>query len=79
MKAVTYSEYGAPDDVLALREIGTPDAGDGEVLVRVRAASLNPYDWHLMRGLPYVVRAVKGPTRPWKETVLGIHRCRSRL
>ena len=46
MKAIVYSRFGSPD-VLELREIDRPTAGDGEVLVRVRAASVNPADWYL--------------------------------
>jgi NADPH:quinone reductase-like Zn-dependent oxidoreductase len=55
MKAITYHRYGPPEE-LRLEEVDEPVAGDGEVLVRVRAASVNPRDWHFLRGLPYVVR-----------------------
>jgi NADPH:quinone reductase-like Zn-dependent oxidoreductase len=51
MKAIVYQEYGSPD-VLGLQEIDKPVVKDDEMLVRVRAASANPYDWHLMRGQP---------------------------
>lgn len=57
MKAVVQDRYGAPD-VLELRDIDAPAVADGEVLVRVRAASVNAADWHFMRGLPYVMRVV---------------------
>ena len=60
MKAIVYSRFGSPD-VLELREIDRPTAGDGEVLVRVRAASVNPADWYLMTGAPLVARAQMGP------------------
>jgi len=63
MKAVRYHRYGGPD-VLELEEVDTPAAGEGEVLVRVRAASVNPLDWHFMRGAPYLVRAMAGLSRP---------------
>ena len=63
MKAVRYHRYGGPD-VLELQEVDTPAAGDGEVLVRIRAASVNPLDWHFMRGAPYLVRAMAGLSRP---------------
>ena len=63
MKAIRYYRYGAPD-VLELREVDVPAAGDDEVLVRVRAASVNPLDWHFMRGRPYLVRALAGLSRP---------------
>jgi NADPH:quinone reductase-like Zn-dependent oxidoreductase len=68
MKAITYHRYGPPDE-LRLEEVDEPVAGDGEVLVRVRAASINPRDWHFLRGLPYVVRPF-GLRRP-EDGVLG--------
>jgi len=71
MKAIVYDEYGAPDDVLELREINKPLIGDGEVLVRIRAASANPYDWHMVRGLPYPMRVMTGLRTPKGTTVLG--------
>ena len=52
MKAIIQDEYGAPEDVLQLQEIDKPTVGDGEALVRVRAAPVSGTDWHLMRGLP---------------------------
>ena len=55
MKAITYHRYGAPD-VLELEEVDEPVVKDDEVLVRVRAASANPRDWHFMRGLPALMR-----------------------
>jgi NADPH:quinone reductase-like Zn-dependent oxidoreductase len=69
MKAIVYHEYGSPD-VLELREIDKPVVKDDEVLVRVRAASANPADWHFMRGLPYVMRPQSGLGKP-KNRVLG--------
>jgi NADPH:quinone reductase-like Zn-dependent oxidoreductase len=55
MKAITYHRYGPPD-VLELEDVDEPVIGDRDVLVRVRAASVNPRDWHFLRGLPYVMR-----------------------
>ena len=55
MKAITYHRYGPPE-VLEFEDVPDPVAKDDEVLVRVRAASVNPRDWHFMRGVPYVVR-----------------------
>ena len=55
MKAIVQDTYGSPD-VLVLREIDKPVAEDDEVLVRVRAASVHPDVWHVMTGLPYVLR-----------------------
>jgi NADPH:quinone reductase-like Zn-dependent oxidoreductase len=63
MKAIRYDRYGPPE-VLELHDLGTPTVGDDELLVRVRAASVNPLDWHFMRGLPYLVRLLAGMSRP---------------
>ncbi len=63
MKAIVYQEYGSAD-VLELADIDEPTVGDNEVLVRVRAASLNPYDWHFMTGLPYFARMMFGLREP---------------
>ena len=70
MNAVIYDRYGSPD-VLELREIDEPVVRDDQVLVRVRAASVNPYDWHSMRGLPYTARFIFGLRIPRKATVLA--------
>jgi NADPH:quinone reductase-like Zn-dependent oxidoreductase len=70
MKAVVQDRYGAPD-VLELREIERPAVGDGDVLVRVRAASVNPQDWHLMRASPFVIRATGTGLRVPKSPVRG--------
>jgi NADPH:quinone reductase-like Zn-dependent oxidoreductase len=69
MKATVYERYGSPD-VLELKEIDTPAVEDDQVLVRVRAASVNPVDWHNMRGMPYLMRATGGLAKP-KNTGLG--------
>jgi NADPH:quinone reductase-like Zn-dependent oxidoreductase len=69
MKAIVYETYGSPD-VLELKEIDTPVIKDDQVLVRVHAASLNPVDWHRMRGEPYFMRASEGLTKP-KNSRLG--------
>ena len=63
MKAIRFDRYGPPE-VLELRDVDMPAVGDDEVLVRVRAASVNPLDWHFMRGAPYLVRMVAGLSRP---------------
>ncbi|MEY2578526.1 MAG: hypothetical protein QOI49_1350 [Verrucomicrobiota bacterium] len=57
IKAYFYRDYGSPD-VLRLEEIEKPVPADDQVLVRVRAASINPLDWHYMEGTPYIVRAL---------------------
>jgi NADPH:quinone reductase-like Zn-dependent oxidoreductase len=70
MKAIVYRNYGSPD-VLTSEEIEKPTAGDDEVLIKVRAASVNPLDWHLMRGTPYIGRIAMGLRKP-KTTRLGV-------
>ena len=59
MKAIVQNRYGTePDVVLQLAEIAKPTIGDNEVLVRVRAASVDRGTWHVMTGRPYLIRAV---------------------
>ena len=70
MKAIVYHCYGSPD-VLRCEEIENPVPGDDEVLIKVRAASVNPFDWHFMRGMPYPVRIIGGLRKP-KITRLGV-------
>jgi NADPH:quinone reductase-like Zn-dependent oxidoreductase len=57
MKAIVQHKYGSPD-VLELQEVDKPEIGDDDVLVRVHAASVHIGDWHLMTGLPYLLRVV---------------------
>lgn len=70
MKAIVYDMYGSPE-VLKLEEIDKPIVGDDDVLVHVRAASVNPYDWHFLTGMPYVVRPTAGLRKP-KVNRLGV-------
>lgn len=64
MKAVAQDVYGSAD-VLEVREVDRPSIGEDDVLVRVRAAGVDPGVWHLMTGEPYLVRAMGfGLTRP---------------
>jgi NADPH:quinone reductase-like Zn-dependent oxidoreductase len=63
LKAVVQDEYGSPE-VLELRDVDKPPVSDGEVLVRVRAAAVNPPDWAGVSGVPYVVRLAFGLRRP---------------
>ncbi|MGH2428980.1 MAG: NAD(P)-dependent alcohol dehydrogenase [Candidatus Limnocylindria bacterium] len=70
MKAIVYRKYGSPD-ILELQDIGKPVVKDDEVLVRVHAASVNPLDWHLLRGLPYIVRPTAGWRKP-KRNIPGV-------
>jgi NADPH:quinone reductase-like Zn-dependent oxidoreductase len=57
VKAIVQDRYGSPD-VLELRDIDQPVPGDDEVLIQVRAAGVDPGVWHLMTGLPYLVRVM---------------------
>src|SRR5438876_10002043 len=68
MKAIVYHSYGPPD-VLKCEEIEKPTAGDNEVLIKVRAAAVNPLDL-LFRGTSYMVRIMTGLRKP-KETRIG--------
>ena len=57
MKAAAYTRYGLPD-VVQIMDVEKPVPKDNEVLIKVRAASLNPADWRLMGGAPYVFRVL---------------------
>ena len=63
MRAITYRRYGSAD-VLELVEVAKPEPKPGEVVVRTHAASVNPLDWHFMRGTPAPVRLMTGIFRP---------------
>src|SRR3954451_6381116 len=65
MKAIVQERFGSPD-VLQLLDTDRPEIGPDDVLVRVHAAALNPYDWHILRGDPYVAPLMGevGLTRP---------------
>jgi NADPH:quinone reductase-like Zn-dependent oxidoreductase len=70
MKAVVYCDYGSPE-VLELEAVEKPVPTDSQILVRVRAASVNPLDWHYMRGTPYIGRLGMGLRKP-TITRLGV-------
>jgi NADPH:quinone reductase-like Zn-dependent oxidoreductase len=70
MKAIVQEKYGSPDN-LELREIDKPAAGDDEVLVRVRAASVHPDVWHVVTGRPYVLRLMGAGIRKPKNPIPG--------
>jgi NADPH:quinone reductase-like Zn-dependent oxidoreductase len=70
MKAMVYTKYGPPD-VLQLLEAEKPAPRDDEVLIRVHAASVNPYDLHYLTGKPLPLRLKSGVLKP-KRKILGI-------
>ena len=63
IKAVVHQCYGSPD-VLKIVDVAKPTPGENEVLVRIRAASVNPADWHELTGLPYLARPAMGIGAP---------------
>jgi NADPH:quinone reductase-like Zn-dependent oxidoreductase len=70
MKAIVYHQYGSPD-VLRYEETQKPIPGDNDVLIKVCAASVNPLDWHFVRGSPYGIRMMTGLRKP-KDARLGM-------
>ncbi|HET9346551.1 MAG TPA: alcohol dehydrogenase catalytic domain-containing protein, partial [Candidatus Limnocylindrales bacterium] len=70
MKAIVQDRYGPPD-VLHLADVAVPELEADSVLVRVRAASVNAYDWHMTRGQPFLVRFTEGLRRP-KNALPGV-------
>jgi NADPH:quinone reductase-like Zn-dependent oxidoreductase len=76
MRAIVQSGYGAPQQVLRPAEIDPPEVGDDDVLIRVRATSVNTPDWITVAGIPYILRlrfGLRGPRRKVRGTdVAGI-------
>src|SRR5437762_7933131 len=70
MKAIVYCDYGLAN--LKLEEIEKPVPNDDQILVRVRAASVNPYDWHFVEGTPKIMRMMGVGLRKPKDTRLGV-------
>ncbi len=70
MKAIVYRCYGSPD-VLEFADVEKPTPADDEVLVKIVAASVNPLDWHYMRGSPYIMRLGSGLGAP-NRTSMGV-------
>ena len=70
MKAIVYCDYGLTN--LKLENVEKPTPNDDQILVRVRAASVNPYDWHFIEGTPYIMRAMGVGLRKPKDTRLGV-------
>ena len=69
MKAMVYEKYGSPD-VLQLRNVKKPTPKADEVLVKVKAAAVNPGDWHALRGTPFLQRLETGLLKP-RDQILG--------
>src|SRR5438093_2103232 len=70
MKAIVYCDYGLAN--LKVAEVEKPTPADDQLLVRVRAASVNPYDWHFIEGTPYIMRSMGVGLRKPKDTRLGV-------
>src|SRR5260370_28356154 len=70
MKAIVYCDYGLAN--LKLENVERPTPNDDQVLVRVRAASVNPYDWHFVEGTPKIMRMMGVGLRKPKDTRLGV-------
>jgi len=71
MNAIIYRCYGSAD-VLELEEVEKPVPGDNEVLVKIKAAAVNPLDWHYMRGSPYIMRLIGAGIGKPEDTRLGV-------
>ncbi len=71
MKAIVYRCYGSAD-VLELENIEKPTPADNEVLVKIKAAAVNPLDWHYMRGSPYIMRLMGSGLGTPKDTGMGV-------
>jgi NADPH:quinone reductase-like Zn-dependent oxidoreductase len=70
MTAIIYCDYGVAN--LKVEQIEKPTPADDQLLVRVKAASINPYDWHFIEGTPYVMRGMIGGLRKPKDIRLGV-------
>jgi NADPH:quinone reductase-like Zn-dependent oxidoreductase len=71
MKAVVYTDYGSPD-VLEIKDVRKPVPNDDQILIKVRAAAVNPLDWHFMEGTPYIMRLMGVGLRKPKVPRLGV-------
>ena len=70
MKAIVAYKYGSPDQ-LQLHDIEKPVPGENEILVKIRASTVNDFDWSLVRGKPFVYRLLFGLLKP-KSPIPGI-------
>lgn len=66
MRTIKIDRYGGPREIY-LTEVDQPTPAENEVLINVKAASINPLDWHVMRGTPYFMRAITGLIKPKKQ------------
>ncbi len=71
MRAMVHHRFGSASEVLQLEEVEKPTPGEGQLLVRVKASSANPYDWHFIKGHPYFIRLGPGGLRAPKHPVPG--------
>lgn len=69
MKAIVFTKYGSPD-VLEVKELENPVPKDNEVLIKIHASSVNPFDWRTMRAKPFFIRLEEGLLKP-KNQRLG--------
>lgn len=72
MQAIVQERFGPASEVYELTDVETPTIGPGDVLVRVHAAGLNPYDWHMVRGDPFVARLMGVGLRRPKDRIAGV-------
>lgn len=70
MKAFTKTKYGGPE-ILQLEDVEKPSIKEGHLLVKIKANSANPADWHILRGEPFLARIAGGLFKP-KEKILGV-------
>jgi len=63
MKAIVFTQYGSPDG-LELREVPMPAPKDDELLIKIRASSVNSWDWEFLNGVPFVNRLMFGLLKP---------------
>ena len=70
MKAIVYCDYGLTN--LKLEDVEKPTPNDDQILIKVRAASVNPYDWHFVEGTPKIMRVMGVGLRKPKDTRLGV-------
>jgi len=71
LKALVYTKYGPPEDVLELKEVSKPTPKDDEVLIKVHSASINDWDWALVTGKPFIMRLLNGLWKP-KVKIPGV-------